>query len=252
MEAWGKLSRARYHESEVRSYFDGFLDGDILDIPIRKMADYNRGCISVTIKSLPIFNPALPLILGDAIHNYRCCLDYIWWQFAISHLGRHPSKSEERRIQFPILDDLNKWGSTDHFKYVSLGDVEFIKKFQPFSCVGGSYSAFEGLNAASNHDKHRSFYPVIAKAGVANYRNLSDRPMSADVFDLPEPIVVGSEIARFNVDLNGMDPESALAGSFRAYLSVQNDWNILEILSATSSQCQLLLEEADQIFLRKG
>ncbi|MDI2589983.1 hypothetical protein POF45_00865 [Pseudomonas sp. 681] len=249
-DSWAKVDRAAFHLSEVYRSFDGFIDGDLLDIPILNKADHQRGCISVAVKELPVDSIGVGLVLGDAIHNYRSCLDYLWWQIATLHIGDEPTIQQAPKIQFPILSNENDWGSQRYFKFVPLDKVYFIKKYQPFAQGVEGCSALEGLREISNHDKHRNLYPVIAKARSSNFINSSDRGMTPVAFDLPDVIDVGTEVIRFKVDLEGLDVKYAITGSFKAYLAVQNNWNILELLTAVDKQCRAMLKEAEFMFRR--
>ncbi|MDH4557977.1 hypothetical protein E8F11_22845 [Pseudomonas sp. BN417] len=248
-ESWLKVERARQLLSGIYESLGEFLDGYELDIPIENHADHERGCISVRITALPSLPQDLGLIIGDIAHNYRCALDYLWWQLATHNLGREPTDEEAPSIQFPILKESDKWGKKG-FRFVSLDDAAFVEKYQPFSfdTTDDSYTPLEGLNVLSNHDKHRVLTPVIARALKANYVNTSGQELRGEWFELPQHVVVGTEVIRFFADLDGLDVATAITGSFRAYLAVQNDWNVLQLFEAIDLHCDSILKEAGKRF----
>lgn len=249
-DSWLKVERARQLLSGIYESLGDFLDGYELDIPIENHADHERGCISVRVTALPSMPHNLGLIIGDIAHNYRCALDYLWWQLAVRNLGREPTEQEAKAIQFPIFDRPGSWGRHRYFDFVSKDDVAFVEKHQPFSfdTTDGSCTALQGLNVLSNHDKHRVLTPVIGRALNGNYINTSGQELQVKVVELPEQVVVGTEVVRLFGDLDGLDVATAITGSFRAYLAVQNGWNVLELFEGIDHQCDSILKEAGKSF----
>ncbi|WP_395602167.1 hypothetical protein AB4P97_05570 [Pseudomonas sp. A1230] len=245
-DSWAKIERARFHLSEIYNNFYGYIDGDLLDIPTLKIPNFEGGYISVVIKQLPVDSIVLPLVLGDAIHNYRSALDYLWWQFAKKKLGRDPTDREAPKVQFPLLSREDDWGRR-YFDYVFAPDVEYIKKYQPFNAGNGEYSALEALREISNHDKHRTLNPLMGMANESALNNLSKFNVKVEVMNLPDVLEPGVEVFRVHTEIEAINVECDIEVYFKVYLAVQNGWNILTAFEAIDEQCEKILKEAEKM-----
>ena len=74
--------------------------------------DAKRHCVVLIVTEIVNPFPVLwGLLLGDIVHNYRCCLDHVAW--ALYKRGRTPnlSVSKERNVYFPIYGERIKFMS---------------------------------------------------------------------------------------------------------------------------------------------
>jgi hypothetical protein len=114
----------------------------------------------------PILDPNWPLIIGECVYNLRCALDHLWWALAVDHLGREPTESEARSIQFPILTNAAPDKFEDHRFLTHVADdvVEMAKSVQVFDRPEGAEPLLAVLATLSNHDKHRNIQPTFFRA----------------------------------------------------------------------------------------
>jgi hypothetical protein len=86
-----KLARGRFHE---RGFYDETqrLYGPNGDPPfdVDKQFDPDKSCFRVRVTTVNEETGDLPLILGDALHNFRSALDHVAWQLARKNQGRTP------------------------------------------------------------------------------------------------------------------------------------------------------------------
>jgi hypothetical protein len=179
-------------------------------------------------------------LLGDAIHNYRCALDHLWWALATKKLGREPTDTEAPSIQFPIIDDPKKWGHHRYLKLVDTQPADAIKRLQLFNGRGEP----SRLAFLSNRDKHRLVQPTFY---VPQLTAFPVPAASAYIDCLPHPdpfAFIGSvtltnvnpkiaeETLRIAVTPSGPNPdldyEPHLAGSI---VVGTNDWEIRDTLT---------------------
>jgi hypothetical protein len=137
------------------------------------------------------------LILGDAIHNLRCALDYI-----IVALVEKSGASLTAAHQFPIFDDQGEYEAKAPrmLNGIRVG-LDIIESLQPFHQEKPRHDEFFAVGYFSNADKHRiiaSVLPVIGdlSGGV--------RPWPSRVENLPVPSYIGSneevEVSRITYD----------------------------------------------------
>ncbi|MBV7571746.1 hypothetical protein KW846_03440 [Pseudomonas sp. PDM32] len=249
-DSWGKIERARFHLSELYRQVHGFIDGELLQIPVYKVTLPEQGYISLRIQEIPPISAGFRLILGDVIHNYRSSLDYLWWQLACRNLGREPTSKEAGGVQFPLLSVEGDWGVHRSFKHVALPDVEFLKRFQPFNAAADQTMVLEALREMSNHDKHRTLNPTLTKINDYTVKNIgdADKAIYVEVKDLPEKLRVDSEIAKVFKEFEGEFYSTAeVYVEFRACLTVHDKWNVFSVLEEIDHQCELMLNEAKRI-----
>jgi len=236
-----KIERARAHVLDIRRSFGNFLLGDRLNVPLVREVDCKSGSIIIKVEALPECSADLSAVLGDAIHNYRSSLDYLWWQLAIKNLGREPNEKEARSIQFPILSEREQWGGRC-FKYVCLDDVKCFEKFMPFNKKGGENHLLEIFAKLSNYDKHRSIHFVYASPRASEAKNATDRPLRVSVPNNFTVIQVGTEVMRFVGDIADLDAESAVEARFTLEARVLEDFNIFALLNDIDSMCCELIK----------
>lgn len=107
----------------------------------------------------------LPLILGDALHNFRSALDHIAWQLARRQQGRVPRSP----VSFPIAPTPGRFHSPAVWTQLwEIGprEREMIENLQPYRQVftGDLVHPLALLGARNNQDKHRLLHVV----GLAN------------------------------------------------------------------------------------
>jgi len=119
-----------------------------------------------------------PLILGDAIQNFRAALDYLMYQFAIVYLGRVPTVAEAKNIQFPEIRKLKQIPGHRFLQYIRPVDLDQMKLFQPYRRRHRrkklEFHPLPWLIRMSNIDKHRRLHVIVVAPYQASFTNRPD------------------------------------------------------------------------------
>lgn len=164
--AWQKLKWAQCHTDMLREKI-GELDPDPAHIPLCRKYEPDKSAIVWRVERVPEIKDSWGLVVGDALHNLRCALDYLWWQLAKRNLEREPTKDEAKNIQFPIFEQ--HWNPKHRYlSHVDPTDAAKIKTRQPFNpAVGDTVNYLRTLRLLSNTDKHRVIHLVLVTVGGA-------------------------------------------------------------------------------------
>ncbi len=252
-DSWLRMDRARYLLWEIYSHFEGYLDDDDeVVFPLKPVADYEEGSIQFVIERSPEQMTNLGVLVGEIIHNYRAALDYMWWQFACRGLGRTPDEKEAKFVQFPLVEKEESWSKNNKFfKFVSMVDVEHLKKFQPVSLDNGDGElvALKLFIDLSNRDKHRALNVCIFPLLRVNFHNNSGKVITMIPLDLDGEFTVGAVVGKCLIDLDGVDALTAVDTKFNAYIAESTSKvNILSFLQAMDTQCEMMLIESAKYF----
>lgn len=244
--AWQKLEWAKCHVEELRGAIEEAGDGNTNPVTLSREYVPDERAVVYRIKPAIEIGEDWPLLTGDALHNFRCALDYAWWQLACKHLGRTPTEDEAKRIQFPILKPGGTWDARNHIPLVGKDAAKLAGRVQPdysgYPKVGHPLGI---LNELSNKDKHR--FPHIAIAVMDTmtatntlHRGLTDcvpdpRPMPdggmADITIDGDPSKSASDIvARVFVRPTGPNPDADLEAEITGYIAIGEGWNLMEAL----------------------
>jgi hypothetical protein len=124
-----------------------------------------------TVYVEPVSDPPLKLsiLIGDALHNLRGCLDHLALALAEANLGERASPKVEGDSQFPIYSDSGRWGE-NRMRRVGSVHAEartIIERLQPYH-AGDQWQSHPLwiLRQLSDFDKHRRL-PI-----VGTYANL--------------------------------------------------------------------------------
>jgi hypothetical protein len=153
-DAWAKLDRAKHHIADLIQQKSAFLDTNPYDVTPEYYADKD-----MTVYFLDHFTAvpvALPLIIGDAVHNLRSALDLaVWSAYKADH------NDEGRHIYFPIGSDAATYAteSARKLKGVKQAFQDAVAGIKPYR---GGNDLFFGLNKLDLADKHQLLItPVI-------------------------------------------------------------------------------------------
>jgi hypothetical protein len=141
---------------------------------------------------IPIIDPKLAILAGDAIYNLRSALDHIAWQLALTKVEK-----PKKRTAFPIIDvkTHEKMLTFDNItKDIPTDAIDQIRMLQPY-IRGSAYSddLLWKLDELCNIDKHR----VIPAQGTAiDFKFPKELDYSKLTFDQREnAIMIGMPIA---------------------------------------------------------
>lgn len=157
-----KLEWANGHVGTLRKEI-GEVDPAPAHVPLRRKHEADKSAIVWRVERVPEIKDSWGLIAGDALHNFRCALDHMWWQLAKRYLEREPTEDEAKEIQFPIFDRPTQWNpSHPYFRHVDPAHPPKVKARQPFNPPAGDEVNYLGiLGRLSNVDKHRVIHPVL-------------------------------------------------------------------------------------------
>lgn len=105
----------------------------------------------------------LALLIGDAIHNLRCALDYTWLQT----IERLVPANVNDRAKFPVhktieeVEGVLKKGNVD----TTCPDLFNFMVNQIKPCEQGNYPVW-AVHSFDNRDKHRLLLPVLAQGHI--------------------------------------------------------------------------------------
>jgi hypothetical protein len=158
-----KWAHKHIHELQVR--WDRFLQTDFCRVEIKDNADGSQSLQLVTVKNAPV---ELAMVLGDAIHSFRCALDH-----TISEILGW----KDTRLTFPMGEDREELVSSFRTEPEVVGNrtlkkgrnaaielaVPGIGKFivdeiAPYKAANGFLWP---LNKLDGTDKHRLITPVV-------------------------------------------------------------------------------------------
>jgi hypothetical protein len=189
------------------------------------------------------------VLLGDAVHEYRCCLDHVAW--ALYKRGSTPDLPERRSdtsaSDHGTRDAFNK-ALDSKLPGVRRADRAIVRRYQPFK-PGESRAhrhAFTVLQELSNDDKHRVIQPVVAIPQRIDftYTEATDcivRRIGPDGF--AGTLKPGAKLARFYVKKTGPNPRIDTQPQFHLVPAIHERLTLADFLERTMVATRLLLHE---------
>jgi hypothetical protein len=235
-----KLARAHAHVDDLRAKIARANGGKHPAIEFVREYEPDDHAIVFKAKSLPQIPEDAGVLVGDAIHNYRCALDHLWWQLALDHLGREPSEKEARSIQFPIIDPSANWATSRFLEHVERKAADHAKTFQ----LDHGRDELHILNYLSNRDKHRLIQPtfyvpqgmMFRQPPISAYRDCLP-PAANDEFGFMRMVEfrtatpdIGQEAMRINITPTGPNPDLDFDPEFTGDIAVGRNWRMEWIL----------------------
>lgn len=247
---WAKLDRGKRYVDQLRDEVREAGQPDSNIIPLRREYHDESRSIVVRIEHVPIVRDHWALIVGDAVHNFRCALDHLGWQLAIRCLGRDPTEREARNVQFPIVTNPLDWrpGEYRHLRFMSKNDAALIEEFQPYKASQPlEVTALGVLASLSNIDKHRTVHVAYVVIGELLYQN------AGTWFDCdPDPTrlveINGSviprrdeEVLRLPVIPRGPNPDRDLKAQLSGHVAIHENWPMVEFLDHVGQLVAVIL-----------
>ena len=183
-----KLERVEHYVHELDKTFTDFMHKRPHH-PIIKGEPVGTGqwTVGVQVAMTAPFPVEIPLILGDAIHNYRCVLDHLIWEMIAEDGG-----SQSRYAKFPfgkMQGDFENF--VNQLPTPELATKSLILNLGAFE--GGPGNILYGVHALDNRDKHQVITPVVQMSQVEGIvlinLNTGERteldPFTCDFYDEP-------------------------------------------------------------------
>ncbi len=145
-----KVERARKHLHELDGLITAFFDSRPYKIAARPhpVAEIRHTTLYVeSIQPIPL---AVPIVIGDILHNLRSSLDHLAWQLVLVNGG-----TPDRQTYFPITDPaktIKPQAVAALGKGMSAGAQDLIRNIQP--AASGDHTLWQ-LHQLDNIDKHR-------------------------------------------------------------------------------------------------
>jgi hypothetical protein len=167
-----KIQRAKKHIDDIHTLLMTFAKSDFYAARIDN--DSKRGtnflCLDIRDDLFPVDDAAL--IIGDALHNLRSALDFMYYQIVLA-CGGTPSNW----TRFPVFntgDKLESWlASALEKKQITEPIVRLIRDdIKPYDAGNPLIFSLHQLNIS---DKHEFFVPVLKFMGLVGVRLEDDK-----------------------------------------------------------------------------
>ncbi len=160
-----KIKRANEHIDDLERRMKSFAVGDAYALRIDADAESGSHLLQATIaKAVP---DDFALILGDALHNLRCALDFAICDIEFAHTRKWTEKTS-----FPVRgtrDELVAAINGGLIKKIPAPIAAFIvDTLQPYS--GGDGDRIWSLHKLEILDKHRLLLPYMQLGAIFNIR----------------------------------------------------------------------------------
>lgn len=263
--ARNKIDRANKHFEEVNAAVEfalGAEDKANLTPPYEYEPNRMELVVS-TPKPRPV-DPALPLAIGDCVHNLRSALDHLIFQLAVLN-GK--AVEAEKKISFPVCltdDDFEGLVRKKVTPFIDGKALAAIKELQPYQ-TGNVHSAdaLWVLSQLDIIDKHRLLVVIARHLRPTGFTITTP---TGDVFDqvLPETawkaMEDGAEILRFDLSKAIKTPGkvqvqlqmAAMVSLKDTGLSICDGREVRSILSTCTRAVRNIVEDFGVMFFGEG
>jgi hypothetical protein len=260
-DAWAKLSRGREHAAELRRKIEIAGAPDYHNVSLRREFDPESSCIVYRIAQTLEIQDRWGIIAGDAIHSFRCSLDYLAWQLAIRHYNGGIPPKVAKNIYFPIVYEKEKW--RDRIGHMSAEDASKIERSQPFNfsdepTVGVPLDMLAKLSNADKHQKINIISHIIFNTQVVNdgwpFRDCVPSPDANRHMQLEHRFsgkdLPHEEVLRLHIVPTGENPDAEINVRVTREVVFQQDdrtWPVIPTLHFISIIVEKILNRFDNI-----
>ncbi|HEX3438415.1 MAG TPA: hypothetical protein VHT24_16720 [Pseudacidobacterium sp.] len=200
-----KIDRAEHHISDLEGRVD-FLKNRLT---VAAHVDANSGleyikCDFTSTEDRDAFD-RLPVLIGDAVHNLKCALDYVW----LETVQRLIPAGDWERTKFPIYPTPELLERELRKLQINVLTPNFFRfllsEIKPYD--GGDF-AIRTVHIVDMGDKHRLLTPVIHYSSIGDIRveqNGEIHKGFTSATTYPPPVYVGP----FERGIHVKDPGSA-------------------------------------------
>jgi hypothetical protein len=158
-DARSKIGRANIHIGEIEDRLSALHDTDAATVESHPQFGTERLKHTLNISSFD----DLALVIGDAIHNLRCALDYTW----LETIARVVPANIRHRAKFPVhktLEEVEGALRSGNIDTACPNLFNFVlAKIKP--CATGN-PAIWPIHSFDNRDKHRLLIPIQAQGHI--------------------------------------------------------------------------------------
>jgi len=198
-----KVIRAKHHFRDLNTAISAMFASQQNDSPPGHQYKSDRQELIITLEKGVKINPAVPLIIGDCIHNARSALDHLVGQLAV--LNNAPTESISK-TSFPVClepSEFERAVAKRIAPFISPAALAEIEKLQP-SATGnaGKDDVLWVLSQLDIIDKHRllivavtKFRPISFTVTMRAGEHFIQKDITSDNWKRSED---GAEIIRFS------------------------------------------------------
>jgi hypothetical protein len=159
-DAHGKIERAQKHIVDLKTVIDALPDRYVATIEIDPIL--GNLVIKHDIRDRDNVGTDLAVIIGDAIHNLRCSLDYAWME-TLQRLTPSAITKYSKFPVYPSRDELEK-ALRDPKRNLCPSLLKFV--VSDIQAYKGGNHAIWPIHTLDIDDKHRLLIPVLKMAGI--------------------------------------------------------------------------------------
>ena len=149
---------AKKHIANLQSAFNTFVQTS--RHTIRASSDPDTDNVALQLSFDEPIPPAVPLMIGDIVHNFRSALDHATWELIGLDGG-----TQNRRLSFPARGTKQDFNSAcDGIETPRADTKSFFRGFEAYE--QGSGRIIFGLHCLSNVDKHRILTPLLGATRI--------------------------------------------------------------------------------------
>jgi hypothetical protein len=177
-----KIERANKHIAELEDFVmqSGVLHGK----SFRLDANAETGKPFLNIGSFNIYEPGLPAIIGDAVHNLRSALDHLAYHLVMVGTDKGGIRTERwENIQFPITHSADSYKSkrtAGKVEGMERKAIAAIDKLRPYK--GGNEPLWL-LHKLDNTNKHSFILPIGEDVIIAGVSLRASEPFFSSIGD---------------------------------------------------------------------
>jgi hypothetical protein len=261
--AWLKWGRAVLHAHDLFDEINALHLTEENFCKTRTQYEPKRHCLSLRVDWIADPPPILSVKLGDAVQNYRSCLDHIAW--ALVGRGKTPppliGEFEQAGVYFPICNTRDEFNASlksvikrgqiikrAKLPGVRIADSAIVRRYQPYRSGkrGLELHTFAILETLSNRDKHREIWPilVVPQGGMVFTWPPEDCVITrTDAGTRAYPLELDAEVHRVFVRKTGPNPYMKMQPHLTVHPAVTPRITVREWLTQTRSFAYQLLRE---------
>ena len=154
-----KIERANKHIAELEDFLldSGVIEGN----SIRRNTDAEPGEPLLHFGAFHIYDPCIPSLIGDAVHNLRSALDHLAFHLVMVGIQKGGSRTKPwEMIQFPITHCADSYKSDRTAGKVQGMQREAIEAIDALKPYKNGNDALWLLHKLDNADKHSFILPI--------------------------------------------------------------------------------------------
>lgn len=216
-----KRNRAEAHLKALERLINDFLDGNPYPLVVDPYPEQGRYLVKI-MEPKPLPARDIALIIGDCVHNMRCALDYIAWEFA-------GADSADRDTMFPLFADREKYKGHGMRRIKKLPESArtLIERMQPYNAAADPKQtalwAIDHLDAADKHKLLTVTVPITGKLLVRFRDGVKGVKARVEIHD---PSFLEHDTVIAKVTLSPPTPQMKLELQFTPQIAFGDDGEI--------------------------